>query len=682
MSKLARSSVYAFFAILSQFAVLPAHARDLNDDDSEPEAAAANLETPAEDAAESEDNEPNSSSQSEASEEESEAESEDNVPVEKQPTLFERLPREKLQASLDRTLKQDLPFCTRSDYKARPDPELCKLSKTELQRCPGLKKLCEAPPEPKRRDLSSFAWLGYLGDILFWGIIVVLGVILVLAIARALMSFARERAEASPSPRTTPERPEPTAAEARLPRETDVDRLLARAKAEAAAGRYEEALRYIHGALVHALNGAGHIRVDPARTNGDYLRELRARPQLYAPVREVFRGIEGVQFGGRAPSGELFQQMLDRVLPILRNVITLFALLLAVQSIGACSSAVGDQPERSPRGMHVLTALLQDNGTKVRKRIRDIGAIDPEVAEVLALGEVDEDALKKLLEWVNLGGSLTITTPLESVEAASKIKFNGAPCSGKLALGPGFEATPLKLSALGGRTLSVPAEDEDSTHWTFANCDGRPYVASASYGDGTITVVAESELFSNASLSVGDNAHFAVSLLNSPGHTLEIVGPWTGGGASSPLMSIRNAGLGPALLQLLVFALLFAWHYGTAFGKRRDPLGIARRAFVEHVQALGAVYARARASRFVLAAYGAWAFDRLRERTAPGEAVGVIDLAGAVARKTGTSQAEVVELLAETRHAQEASATEVHAPQDLQTLQRLEALVFRTGGNK
>jgi hypothetical protein len=198
------------------------------------------------------------------------------------------------------------------------------------------------------------------------------------------------------------------------------------------------------------------------------------------------------------------------------------------------------------------------------------------------------------------------------------------------------------------------------------------------YGKGSITFFADDRLLRNASLSVGDNAYFAVSLLNQPGRVLELVGPWTGPGASSPFAALRHAGLVPIILALLGLALVAAWHHGAAFGKRRDPITEPRRAFADHVRALGGSYARAHATRFALGAYGAWAVDRLRERLSSGQAVGLIDLSGIAARRAGLTQAQVVTMLAEAREAQEDGLG--RAPSDLAKLEDLEKLVSKAGG--
>src|SRR6185436_17207593 len=116
---------------------------------------------------------------------------------------------------------------------------------------------------------------------------------------------------------------------------------------------------------------------------------------------------------------------------------------------------------------------------------------------------------------------------------------------------------------------------------------------------------------------------------------------------------IKNTKLVPVLLQLLILLLVvFAWR-GTRFAQPRDPAERSRRAFAEHVRALGLVYARARATRLALANYAAWALDRLRDRLEPGSDPSLHRLAAAIAARTGRPEGEVMRVLVEARSARD-----------------------------
>jgi len=118
------------------------------------------------------------------------------------------------------------------------------------------------------------------------------------------------------------------------------------------------------------------------------------------------------------------------------------------------------------------------------------------------------------------------------------------------------------------------------------------------------------------------------------------------------------------------------------FGAPRDPVAQRRRAFRDHVLALGANYRRARATRFALAIYGSWLSERLRERLSPQQPIGLIDLAGRVATRLEQPESELVLLFTEARDAQEDAAQAKPSAADLTTLEKLESVTLRAGGSK
>jgi hypothetical protein len=325
--------------------------------------------------------------------------------------------------------------------------------------------------------------------------------------------------------------------------------------------------------------------------------------------------------------------------------------------------------------------LLTDQHTRVRRRIRALNVIEPEVGAILVVGEQPDEAWSKLLDWSADGGTLILTGPSAVLEKATGVSFSARDYSGRLELASEFAATPLELSASASHSLSLPASAGRSVR-TFASAENRPYVLEMQHGEGTLLLFADEDFLQNASLSVGDNGFFAFSLLNRPETVLELVGPWTGGGADSTLGAVKNAGMGPLLAQLCFVALLFGWSGGVAFGSRRDPKVQRRRAFRDHVVALGDNYRRGRATRFALATYGSWLVERLRDRLSFEQPIGLIELASRVAARVPESESELVVLFAEIRQAQEDVATARPSPADLALLNKLETLALRVGGSK
>lgn len=565
----------------------------------------------------------------------------------------------KLQQSLDGAFAPgQLRFCHDPSYKLRySDRWLCSLSEAEQQRCPAFKKLCatKPPPEPAPQRSSSGSSgptpLGFVAEVLFWILIGALVVAMVVALRRMLVS-RRETAEAVPE--RTSLQPVQAPAPAPVSGDTDVTRLLDKARRAAERGELDVAIDAAHAAAVQGLSAAGRVEVDRDRTNGDYVRQLRSDPPLQQEFRAIVGKVEVAQFGGVAPTRGSFDQVLDQVLSLLRRLAVLSLLLLASSALLGCGpSRAGSQedPELGPGGLHTLRRVLGDQGAKVRKRVAPLGRLAEDVGMVVVLDTALEDEQRDhLLRWVHGGGAAAVIGREHELEGVAQLRTLHAPCGRTAERGPKLEAAPLKLAVMGESSLVINADaDSVVVHRVDAVCGGHPYIVTAYVGDGTITFLPESELVSNASLSVADNAQLVAELLSVPGTTIELVGPWTGDGSESPIQSIKSAGLLPVMLQLLALVGLLALRQGVSFGARRDVLRRVRRAFADHVRAVAATYARARAGRLVSANYGLLLIDQLRERLCPGQKPTLFQLAGAIARRVGRPETEIVELLVEAK---------------------------------
>jgi hypothetical protein len=177
---------------------------------------------------------------------------------------------------------------------------------------------------------------------------------------------------------------------------------------------------------------------------------------------------------------------------------------------------------------------------------------------------------------------------------------------------------------------------------------GPVYAAERVYEEGLVVTLADDRLFTNGALPFGDNARALILLLSNTTR-VELAGELTGFVSPNPVASVARSQLAPFLAQLTALALVFFLFRGAAFGRLREPPPPLRRSFVEHVEALGEQYARARAARHVLASYGHWVIERLRERVALPAGSGLIALADAVAVRTGKESGEVMRLLMEAR---------------------------------
>src|SRR5204863_121151 len=207
------------------------------------------------------------------------------------------------------------------------------------------------------------------------------------------------------------------------------------------AGRPGEAIDHAYAALLRRLESDGLVRVEKWRTNGDYLRDLRQKPDLRQKVAGIVRDVEILQFGDNPPSHEHFDGLFARILPLVQGALLFVVMML----MSACGAQRGPEPD-SPSGMSGVLELLKKTG--------------------------------------------------------------------------------------------VPLE-----------------------------------------------------LMRRPG-IVQIVDEMTGQSSPNPFASLARAGLGLLLLQMAFLMALWFWHRGRAFGSRREPPPPQRRAFVEHVRAVGAQYAK------------------------------------------------------------------------------------------
>jgi hypothetical protein len=160
---------------------------------------------------------------------------------------------------------------------------------------------------------------------------------------------------------------------------------------------------------------------------------------------------------------------------------------------------------------------------------------------------------------------------------------------------------------------------------------------------------------------------------------VELAGDLTGLVSSNPVESVQRGRLGPLLLQLAAFLLVFFVCKGARFGQPVTARKVERREFAEHVRALGLHYARARGERQSLAFIGAYAIERLRESCGLRVDRSLSGLAEAVATRTGRPVGKVMRMFLEARDAGKGVPAEKGA-RDLQAAFGLCKLLEETGG--
>lgn len=627
-----------------------------------------------------------------------------------------------IDADLDDEVSK-LPWCDEaSEYRIHiADSHLCKLEDAALDRCPGFKAACARPfvgrltplqargggegsgeakkkeeREPTRLELPK-AMSGF-AQVLFWMLVIAGVVVLIVVIARNLSRSQKEKEGAEA---LQLEDEEELAAAPKGPVETDVERLLNRARAEADRGEFGKAMDDVYAALLRHLDGNGLIDIHHSSTNGDYVRSLRQQPDLQRPVKECARQVERVQFGTEAPSASGYRSLLERVLPVVTRGGMLLLLVAACVglplNLGACDmqqeeqNQYGDLGDDSPGGMSVFVSLLEERGIDVEHRKRGLAELDETTQVILVHGpaQLDGESWDQLLLWARKGGTLIVANHRGRPSEKLGARRTAGECKNL--------RVPARLSAYAGKLVVAPddrrmefEEDVEGTPGarSLLECDLGPYAVERRLSSpdgltsGTLIVLPDSDMFSNASMFAANNGEVVLNLFIGSPDKLEIVDRYTVIGETSPLAAVAKGQLLPLVLQLFLLAGAFFLWRGAHFSKPRDPPEANRRAFEEHVRALGGQYAKAHASRLVLSNYAAWALERLRERVLAGRKSGLIDLAAALASRTGRSEGEVMEILVECEAARESSAGPGDAARDLRLMRELERLLAETGGTR
>jgi hypothetical protein len=605
-----------------------------------------------------------------------------------QPRLIEK---SQLERSLEKLLtKHD--FCRDGDYQIPlEERSLCQLSAEAKARCPALAKACDNPFIDESAFELSLDWLNlpnlaFALELLMWALILVAFAALVVLVVRRIV-VAREPPDDAADPAQAPL--EEVAPASTALSETDVDRLLARARQAAERGDYAAGIRDAYAALLHKLDQEGLIEVHRSKTNGDYRRSLAGRTQLHSEFTGIVRTVEACQFGSRPASHESFQAVLQRVMPLLSR--SAGVMLLVLMACGTIACRELDQRPRAtalgcgetPGGYSVFCELLAQQGSKVRRRIRKLDVIADDVGRMVILddAELAEEEWGVIDDWVQKGNTLVLGKLPSPISSSLKIDHAKKVCSTPWSIAESvgaFYGEDTELATFRERALKVEAP----ATWVLTECDAGPTLVGAAHGEGTVFILPSTRLLTNVSMAAGDNGYLATNLFGRADEVIEVVGGWTGAGSSNPFEALNNAKLTPWLLQLLVVAILLALWRGRHFGLPRDPDSARRHAFVEHVKALGLLYAKNKASRHALANYGTWAVSRLHERILPGSRGAMSELAAALSKLTGREEKAVLEILIAAKSAQDEAHDTATPEEHLKTMRELASLLQATGGTR
>jgi len=577
------------------------------------------------------------------------------------------------------------PFCHHEDYPLTfEEMPWCTLTESANARCPKFRTLCDKGPVAESfgsgrlasrraadasdsgssRTLGSertpreFSWpqLGGVAQLLFW-LVFAMGIAAV--VAAILQSTLRIRSsgkrskpaastEATPAIETTDTGlPEPLIGATAL-------ELLTLAEQAAAAGDYGRAVNLTAFALLRELDHRGKVRLHRSRTYGDYVRELRNEPDLGRRVATVLREVERAQFRSGGATASAFAQIFAQA----RTLVLLTLLALVGASVTACISGKRWPGSTSPSGTEGMIARMADYGLTVRYRSASLSKItqsygddadpasDAAIIVVLPDAHLDDDEWTELRRWVEQGGMAVLT-------GSDRPPWSGLPIP---VTGPNrVPVTTIVLDDSGLSTqLSLPSDralSRDDDAFAFAHRGDLPYASSHSFGLGTVLVLADGDLFTNAAMMFADNEKFLAWLLgwtDDEGTAIQLVDQVVGGDAAeTPFAAVVRSELGPAMLHLLVWMVVLLLARGARLGSPRDPPQERRRAFVDHARAMGLAYARAGSAEFAGSLYRSWALDRLRRTLRRDRPPSLLALAQALAGRTGRDETELMRLLLE-----------------------------------
>lgn len=578
------------------------------------------------------------------------------------------------QADADAVLAELHGFCEKPRRPPSRDAiNLCSLAK-DVPNCDGFVKQCDEVLSPKRPAEPS-PWLEALGRFfariaptIGWSILGLSIATLVYLIASAIWRRIKDKD-------APPEQEDETPADVTVVPTRDAppieagsaEAILARAEAALLRGDLRAALfGFLHASL-RALDVRGAIRIARDRTNGEYVRSCGdegARPHL----RDIVYEVDVVQFGGREPEVERVRQVGQRAAALVRVASFVLALLMLATLTGCKKPTLPVATD--PAGFDVAPALLKRQGFKLSTPDKPLARLTPPSADQPAhpmlldvtRTPLDTDAVEGLERWVKGGGVLVIfgapwdwPTAFRAHRSSSTSRtFLVQPAVPKIdCTDSSDECEEKAAAALTEATL--PAQRghvADGLSFKWAEQDGRPlaiyegdakmYAGFGDFGSGAVLGVASSDLLTNVGLARPENPAALVALLSTLDSDEIIVIDQRDGITPSgdPLSALMKAGLGLPLGHAFAFAVLLAFAVGARHRAPRAAPQEKRRAFVEHVEATGALYAHAKAAPHALASYGRFVVERMRTRMSRGA-----DLATTLSQRSGVPRDECQRIL-------------------------------------
>lgn len=556
----------------------------------------------------------------------------------------------------------------------------------ELDDCKGLVTACDADKPPSMDWLAKLAQLlAPIAHVLLYFMVAAIVIAVAIPVISALRQLKRRKKKADVD-RNAPNVAQLVAeVNAPPPDETDPETALLRAEELLAKGDPKRALGFSLAAALGALDRRGAIRIAKHRTNGEYVRactEAGARTRL----REIVRTFDAVEFGGAEATPEKALRATSRAKEIVRAaaIVTTLGLVLF-----GCSPP---KKGADPAGNELPSAILERNGFVIEplgsalstmpipERSADSNSFDepPLPTVIIDMEEVplDDETQAHLLRWVEAGGALVLFGKVEAWprELGAKLDF---PTTRELHVTAGVRKNEAFDAKVGRREAFAWKDGPDGPvqNRVIAELGTKTYASVRPFGNGTILGVATDDLWTNVGVMPKHNAAALVTLVRAAAHGKELRIAHAEDGIpppSNPFAALIAAGLGKGMWHALAASILLFLCYGIRHARPRSAPGEPRRAFVEHVEATGAFYARARARTYALVSYGRFVELRLREIAPRGT-----DPANYIATRTGADVAHVTKLLDRARDAQK---DEIPRGDELEVIGELRTLLAKALG--
>ena len=262
------------------------------------------------------------------------------------------------------------------------------------------------------------------------------------------------------------------------------------------------------------------------------------------------------------------------------------------------------------RGTKALYLLLEELGYKP-ERLRTsygLGMRSAGLAIVVVPEKpIDETYTEQLLEWVRQGNTLLFVPGRSRPPLLVSLRLRlrqGLPRERK-SIAP-FQATHLtagvgELSIQSGSRIRTARQDVVVRHFR----DKAGVVAlSLLEGEGTVIVLSDPYLVTNAGLSKGDNLNLLVNVLLTYAANTKTVyfDEYHHGFERRPtvLHLLKGTSLGWALVQVAVAVILLMYSRARRFGRPKPVFREAHRSSVEYVASLAGIYETAQAADIAL----------------------------------------------------------------------------------